>query len=163
MCCQFCLLNAFVPATAARALTRAALKRMAPRRVLALLQTLRSATEDMPDAFRTMPVMRWGTIISDKRYRLSDWRTAAAFTGGVTELILTGSLAAKRQHGTFVHRPVQLMGSLKLGSFTFTFKSGCDTQKYDVLKIMRRNLRYLTLGLYSAISQIPQNIIFRKV
>mmetsp|Transcript_108913 Transcript_108913/g.351582 ORF Transcript_108913/g.351582 Transcript_108913/m.351582 type:complete len:353 (+) Transcript_108913:50-1108(+) len=73
-------------------------------------------------SFKMMPVMVWGMIISGKRYGLSDWGVAAAVTGGVTEFLLTGTIAAKHQHGTSVHGLILLLIFLGLDGFTSTFQ-----------------------------------------
>jgi hypothetical protein len=54
---KFCLPNAFTPAMAVQAFWRAAIRVGASPRVFDLIVRLESATEDMPDAFRTIPVL----------------------------------------------------------------------------------------------------------
>jgi len=86
-------------------------------------------------SFKMMPVMVWGMIISGKRYGFSDWLIAAAVTGGVTEFLLTGSIAAKHQHGTSVHGLILLLVFLGLDGFTSTFQEKLfkehKTSKYN--------------------------------
>jgi len=86
-------------------------------------------------SFKMMPVMVWGMIISGKRYGLSDWGVAAAVTGGVTEFLLTGTIAAKHQHGTSVHGLILLLIFLGLDGFTSTFQEKLfkehKTSKYN--------------------------------
>merc|ERR1719471_956402 len=86
-------------------------------------------------SFKMMPVMVWGMVISGKRYGLSDWLIAAAVTGGVTEFLLTGSIAAKHQHGTSVHGLILLLVFLGLDGFTSTFQEKLfkehKTSKYN--------------------------------
>merc|ERR1719330_713679 len=82
-----------------------------------------------------MPVMVWGIIISGKRYSFSDWLIAAAVTGGVTEFLLTGTIAAKHQHGNSVHGLILLLIFLGLDGFTSTFQEKLfkdhQTSKYN--------------------------------
>jgi len=86
-------------------------------------------------SFKMMPVMVWGIAISGKRYSLGDWCVAAAVTGGVTEFLLTGSIAAKHQHGTSVHGLILLLLFLILDGFTSTFQEKLfkehKTSKYN--------------------------------
>merc|ERR1719245_1815336 len=86
-------------------------------------------------SFKMMPVMVWGMIVSGKRYGATDWLIAAAVTGGVTEFLLTGSIAAKHQHGTSVHGLILLLVFLGLDGFTSTFQEKLfkehKTSKYN--------------------------------
>merc|ERR1719310_390235 len=45
-------------------------------------------------SFKMMPVMFWGIIISQKKYKMIDWVIAAAVTVGVTEFMVTGTIHA---------------------------------------------------------------------
>eukprot|EP00411_Alexandrium_monilatum_P089832 CAMPEP_0175739450 /NCGR_PEP_ID=MMETSP0097-20121207/55008_1 /TAXON_ID=311494 /ORGANISM="Alexandrium monilatum, Strain CCMP3105" /LENGTH=346 /DNA_ID=CAMNT_0017047709 /DNA_START=41 /DNA_END=1081 /DNA_ORIENTATION=+ len=85
-------------------------------------------------SFKMMPVMVWGMAISGKSYTLADW-ISAAVTGGVTEFLLTGTIAAKHQHGTSIHGLILLLVFLGLDGFTSTFQEKLfkehKTSKYN--------------------------------
>ena len=53
---KYCLPNAFTPSSAVQSLWRAARKAKAKPEVFKILKSLKSCTEDMPDAFRTIPI-----------------------------------------------------------------------------------------------------------
>lgn len=86
-------------------------------------------------SFKMMPVMIWGMLISQKRYSLTDWGVAAFVTGGVTEFLLTGSIAPKHPHGTSTHGIILLLIFLGLDGFTSTFQEKLfkvhKTSKYN--------------------------------
>jgi len=44
-------------------------------------------------SFKMMPVMVWSILISGKKYELKDWLIAGGVTWGVTQFLLTGSIA----------------------------------------------------------------------
>lgn len=73
-------------------------------------------------SFKMMPVMVWGIIISNKAYTVTDWLIAAAVTGGVTEFLLTGNIAASHQQGTSMKGMILLVVFLGLDGFTSTFQ-----------------------------------------
>merc|ERR1719453_1677783 len=51
-------------------------------------------------SFKMMPVMLWGIVISQKKYKLIDWLIAAGVTGGVTQFLLTGQISSHGSTGS---------------------------------------------------------------
>merc|ERR1719333_1789795 len=95
-------------------------------------------------SFKMMPVMVWGILISQKNYSLTDWLVAAAVTGGVTEFLLTGSIAAPNSDaGSSVYGLALLVGFLLFDGFTSTFQEKIfkehQTSKYN-------QMLYINLG-----------------
>jgi len=74
-------------------------------------------------SFKMMPVMVWGIIVSQKRYKLSDWLIAAAVTGGVTEFLMTGPISSSSaETGTSFHGLALLLCFLLLDGFTSNYQ-----------------------------------------
>jgi len=95
-------------------------------------------------SFKMMPVMVWGILISQKQYSLSDWLVAAAVTGGVTEFLMTGSIAAPNSdQGDSIYGLALLVGFLLFDGFTSTFQEKLfkehQTSKYN-------QMLYINLG-----------------
>merc|ERR1719316_2465207 len=95
-------------------------------------------------SFKMMPVMVWGILISQKQYSLTDWLVAAAVTGGVTEFLMTGSIAAPHSdQGDSVYCLLLLVGFLLFDGFTSTFQEKLfkehQTSKYN-------QMLYINLG-----------------
>merc|ERR1719379_2748702 len=103
-----------------------------------------------------MPVMIWGIIISEKNYGMKDWLVAAAVTGGVTELLMTGQIsAAHSQQGDSIYGLALLMGFLAFDGFTSTFQEKLfkehSTTKYNQM---------LYINTFSAITSGVSLLIF---
>jgi adenosine 3'-phospho 5'-phosphosulfate transporter B2 len=95
-------------------------------------------------SFKMMPVMVWGILISQKQYTLTDWAVAAAVTGGVTEFLMTGSIAAPHaDQNDSVYGLALLVGFLLFDGFTSTFQEKLfkehQTSKYN-------QMLYINLG-----------------
>jgi adenosine 3'-phospho 5'-phosphosulfate transporter B2 len=105
-------------------------------------------------SFKMMPVMCWGIIISRKKYTLNDWLIAAAITGGVTEFLLTGSIASKRAAGNSAFGLLLLLLFLGLDGFTSTFQEKLfkehTTSKYN--QMLYVNLGSATVSLFTLIT-----------
>jgi len=87
-------------------------------------------------SFKMMPVMVWGILISQKRYSITDWMVAAAVTGGVTEFLMTGSIAAPHgKSSDSMYGLGLLLGFLLFDGFTSTFQEKLfkehQTSKYN--------------------------------
>jgi adenosine 3'-phospho 5'-phosphosulfate transporter B2 len=109
-------------------------------------------------SFKMMPVMIWGMIISQKRYSLQEWCVAACITGGVTEFLLTGSIAAKHKHGTSVRGIVLLLVFLGLDGFTSTFQE----KLFKAHKTTKYN-QMLYVNLWSTIVSVITLFASRKM
>merc|ERR1719181_2210286 len=87
-------------------------------------------------SFKMMPVMMWGIIISQKKYRAIDWLIALGVTWGVTQFLLTGTISAKYANkGTSVYGLLLLLAFLACDGFTSTFQEKLfrehKTSKYN--------------------------------
>jgi adenosine 3'-phospho 5'-phosphosulfate transporter B2 len=101
-------------------------------------------------SFKMMPVMCWGMIISQKRYTVTEWAIACCVTGGVTEFLLTGSIAPSHPHGTSVHGIILLIIFLGLDGFTSTFQE----KLFKVHRTTKYNQMLYVNGCSSLISVI---------
>jgi len=95
-------------------------------------------------SFKMMPVMIWGIIISQKKYSLTDWLVAFCVTAGVTEFLMTGSIAAPAsQASDSIYGLGLLVGFLVFDGFTSTFQEKLfkehQTSKYN-------QMLYINLG-----------------
>jgi len=87
-------------------------------------------------SFKMMPVMLWSIVISGKKYKAQDWLIAAGVTLGVTQFLMTGSIASKHaDKGTSFYGLLLLLGFLGCDGFTSTFQeklfSEHKTSKYN--------------------------------
>lgn len=69
-------------------------------------------------SFKMMPVMLWGMVISNKSYKLIDWLTALAVTGGVVEFLMTGPISSSSEQGTQFKGLLLLLCFLALDGIT---------------------------------------------
>lgn len=86
-------------------------------------------------SFKMVPVMIWAMIISQKRYDLNDWCIAACVSVGVTQFIMSGSIAAEQQSGNTSYGLMLLLMFLALDGFTSNFQEKLfkvhNTSKYN--------------------------------
>jgi len=87
-------------------------------------------------SFKMMPVMLWGIVISQKKYKLQDWLIAGGVTFGVTGFLLSGDISSKHaSKGTSVYGLILLLCFLVFDGFTSTFQEKLfkehQTSKYN--------------------------------
>jgi adenosine 3'-phospho 5'-phosphosulfate transporter B2 len=116
-------------------------------------------------SFKMMPVMMWGIIISQKKYKLIDWLIAFGVTAGVTQFLLTGSISAKYANkGTSVYGLLLLVAFLACDGFTSTFQEKLfrehKTSKYNQMMYVNGGSAVVSASTLLASGGAPKAIAF---
>lgn len=116
-------------------------------------------------SFKMMPVMLWGILISQKKYKLQDWAIAGAVTFGVTGFLLTGDISSKHAgKGTSVYGLVLLLCFLGFDGFTSTFQEKLfkehKTSKYNQMLYVNSGSAVVSLASLVLSGAAPRAIGF---
>mmetsp|Transcript_95924 Transcript_95924/g.271527 ORF Transcript_95924/g.271527 Transcript_95924/m.271527 type:complete len:347 (-) Transcript_95924:38-1078(-) len=86
-------------------------------------------------SFKMIPVMLWCIVLFRRRYKLLDWVTSIAITGGVILFLLTGRAAAANSRGLVGVGLLWILGFLVCDGFTLAFQeklfSQYNTTRYN--------------------------------
>jgi adenosine 3'-phospho 5'-phosphosulfate transporter B2 len=116
-------------------------------------------------SFKMMPVMLWGIVISQKKYKLLDWLIAGGVTWGVTQFLLSGKISAKHaDKGSSVYGLLLLVCFLVCDGFTSTFQEKLfkdhKTSKYNQMLYVNGGSAIVSLGTLLVSGAGPKAIGF---
>jgi adenosine 3'-phospho 5'-phosphosulfate transporter B2 len=116
-------------------------------------------------SFKMMPVMLWGIVISQKKYKLLDWLIAGGVTWGVTQFLLGGQISAKHANaGNSVYGLLLLGAFLACDGFTSTFQEKLfkdhKTSKYNQMLYVNGGSAIVSVGTLLASGGGPKAISF---
>jgi len=116
-------------------------------------------------SFKMMPVMVWGILISQKKYKLVDWLIAGGVTGGVTMFLLCGEIKSKHATAeTSYYGLLLLLAFLAVDGFTSTFQEKLfkdhKTSKYNQMLYVNSASAVVSSGSLIASGAAPGAIGF---
>mmetsp|Transcript_28589 Transcript_28589/g.62428 ORF Transcript_28589/g.62428 Transcript_28589/m.62428 type:complete len:366 (+) Transcript_28589:61-1158(+) len=116
-------------------------------------------------SFKMMPVMLWGIVISQKKYKLQDWLIAGGVTFGVTFFLLTGDIKSKHANaGTSSYGLGLLVCFLAFDGFTSTFQEKLfkehKTSKYNQMLYVNSGSATVSLSSLVLSGAAPRALSF---